>query len=292
VNVFSAGLAAPGQLAQPDQYKNALYGNAGNDLLDGGTAADALFGGPGDDTLLADEMPEDQFWPGNWVEYFADFYSGGGGSDTIDYSARTRWYDDLSVSLDGVANDGRKAFWDGYSTLPAEGDNVSADVENVIGGAGDDDRVGSSANNRLVGGAGDDVLRGMGGNDVLDGGLGRDWLRGDAGTDTADYSSRTRGVRISLNGRFDDSEGSERDNVFTDVENVWGGSGNDVIVGSSRNNRLEGRGGNDTITGGGGSDRLYGGEGDDTLYANDGITDAVLDGGAGNDRASVGFARY
>jgi hypothetical protein len=81
--VFSAGLAAPGQLAQPDQYKNALYGNAGNDTLDGGTAADALFGGPGDDTLLADEMPVDQFWPGNWVEYFADFYSGGGANDTI-----------------------------------------------------------------------------------------------------------------------------------------------------------------------------------------------------------------
>jgi uncharacterized delta-60 repeat protein len=268
-----------------EQPRNALYGNAGNDTLDGGTAADALFGGPGDDTLLADEMPEDQFWPGTWVEYFADFYSGGGGNDTIDYSARSRWYDDLSVSLDGIANDGRKAFWDGYGTLPAEGDNVSADVENVIAGAGDDDLVGSSANNRLVGGDGDDMLRGMGGDDVLDGGLGRDWLRGDAGTDTADFSSRTRGLQISLNGRFDDGEGSERDNVFTDVENVWGGSGGDVIVGSSRNNRLEGRGGNDMITGGGGSDRLYGGDGDDTLYANDGITDAVLDGGAGNDRA-------
>jgi Ca2+-binding RTX toxin-like protein len=156
----------------------------------------------------------------------------------------------------------------------------------MIGGAGDDTIVGTAANNRLVGGPGDDLLRGKAGDDVLVGGPGRDWLFGDAGSDTADYSDRTASLHISLDGRFDDGERGERDNVFPDVENVVGGSGNDVIVGSSRANRLEGRGGNDTITGGAGADRLYGGDGDDTLDARDGITDAVLDGGAGtNDRA-------
>jgi Ca2+-binding RTX toxin-like protein len=268
-----------------EEPRNTLYGGAGNDTLDGGSGEDALFGGPGDDTLLASEFYVslfDPYGPNHEPRYSADHYSGGTGNDTIDYSGRKRADDGLAVSLDGVANDGRLAGRD----HGAEGDNVDADVENVIGGGGDDRLSGSAANNRLVGNGGNDILRGGAGDDVLDGGAGRDWMLGGPGNDTADYSSRTRGLRLSLNGKFDDGEPGERDNVFADVETVIGGSGNDVLTGSAANNRLEGRDGNDTLTGGAGKDWLLGGNGDDTLFARDGITDFLLDGGPGNaDRA-------
>jgi uncharacterized delta-60 repeat protein len=253
-----------------DGPRNALFGNGGNDTLDGGAGIDALFGGAGDDTLLAGEIFDPTRRPGTFQ---GDYYSGGPGNDTIDYSGRSRRDDDLAISLDGVANDGRVA---GRSAA-AEGDNVGVDVENVIGGGGNDVIAGSAANNRLVGNGGDDIIRGGAGDDILDGGTGRDWMFGGFGNDTADYSSRTAGLRITLNGRFDDGEAGERDNVFADVENVIGGSGNDVIVGSSGNNRLEGRGGNDTLTGGGGTDSLLYGDGDNTLSSGGSVTGLLWD---------------
>lgn len=118
-----------------------LVGNGGADVLTGGPGDDHLVGGLGADTM-----------------------SGGGGTDTVDYSARTM---DVAVSLDGVANDGSVG----------EGDNVAADVENVIGGLGSDLLVGNAGPNELDGGPGDDVIDGGGGQDVLHGGDGDDTIR-------------------------------------------------------------------------------------------------------------------
>ena len=80
----------------------------------------------------------------------------------------------------------------------------------------------------------------------------------------------------------------------TSIEQIIGSKGNDTLVGDGRPNYIDGRGGNDTIYGGGGNDTLVGGLGQDKLYgqdgndfldAKDGITDLVLDGGAGTDTA-------
>jgi serralysin len=67
-------------------------------------------------------------------------------------------------------------------------DNISiaygAEIENAIGGAGDDQILGNSLANLLEGGAGNDHLNGRGGNDQLVGGIGDDWLDGGMGNDT------------------------------------------------------------------------------------------------------------
>jgi uncharacterized protein YkwD len=60
---------------------------------------------------------------------------------------------------------------------------------------------------------------------------------------------------------------------------VWGGAGNDLIVGGAGNEQLHGGGGNDIIYGGAGHDLLDGGPGNDILVAGSGNT--VLDGGTG-----------
>jgi len=92
----------------------AIYGDAGNDTLEGGLGGDTLFGGSGDDLFLTAAQADGP-----------DSYHGGQGRDVMDYGARVA---PLSVSLDDVANDGE----------PGEQDNVASDIEIVVGGAGND----------------------------------------------------------------------------------------------------------------------------------------------------------
>ncbi|MGC4032514.1 MAG: hypothetical protein QM754_12440 [Tepidisphaeraceae bacterium] len=140
---------------------------------------------------------------------------------------------------------------------------------------------GEGGNDTLVGGGQNDYLDGGDNDDKLDGGAGDDQLKGGTGTDTADFSNRTYALNISLDGVANDGGTGGHDNVFTDVENVKGGSAGDTITGSSKNNKLEGNGGNDTIYGNSGNDTIYGGSGKDYLVGNTGKD--VIYGGSDND---------
>jgi uncharacterized delta-60 repeat protein len=160
---------------------NALYGNGGNDTLDGGRGADLVMGGAGDDLLLATEA-------GATGAIGSDYYSGGVGFDTLDYSGRTSR---VIVRL-------------GRFTLSGAGGgerDIIRDVEGAVGGAGDDVIDGTAGANRLVGGAGADVLRGAQGNDTLLGGAGNDVL-----TDTSGVNSLDGGDGVdTINGVRDPS---------------------------------------------------------------------------------------
>jgi Ca2+-binding RTX toxin-like protein len=57
-------------------------------------------------------------------------------------------------------------------------------------------------------------------------------------------------------------------NTGTNIENAFGGDGNDIIIGNSAANALSGGRGNDTLDGGTGNDTLKGGRGDDTYIVN------------------------
>jgi Ca2+-binding RTX toxin-like protein len=135
--------------------------------------------------------------------------------------------------------------------------------------------VGGNGNDKLTGGAADDVLRGEAGADTLTGGGGRD---------TADYSDRTAPLNVSLDGSAGDGEAGETDNVGADVENVGGGSADDVLTGGAADNGLYGNAGNDTLSGAGGNDVADGGPGNDLLDG--GMGADTLIGGDGTDRAT------
>ena len=105
------------------------------------------------------------------------------------------------------------------------------------------------------------------------------------GIDTLDYSGFTAHQRIDLNSEAFSNVGGEVGNVMiargTTIENAYGGSGNDTLIGNSSANLLAGNAGNDRLEGHGGADRLNGGSGDDILEGGAGID--AMRGGTGND---------
>ncbi|TGN55714.1 calcium-binding protein, partial [Paracoccus liaowanqingii] len=63
---------------------------------------------------------------------------------------------------------------------------------------------------------------------------------------------------------------------------LYGGTGNDMVIGNALDDFLYGQDGNDVVDGGGsGHDHLFGGRGNDTLIAGDGVTQ--MHGGTGAD---------
>jgi Ca2+-binding RTX toxin-like protein len=292
-----------------------LFGEAGNDILRGGPAAERLDGGDGVDTL-----------------------DGGGGDDRL-YAASPQ-------APDGSPDGDQLAGGDGNDSIVGSG---GADQAN--GGPGDDTLNGGSGNDvltagdgadRVIGGAGKDVEDGGPGNDAVGtevtvgvvetsqelgddtllGGPGDDALApgpgapaGDAdtisggdGVDAVSYGTRTSAVSVSKDAAANDGEPGEGDNVELDVERITGGVANDslsggpdgdMLAGGPGDDRLDGLGGNDDLQGDGGlaagTDTISGGAGDDTVQGQAGgdslageAGSDVLDGGTSADTLNGG----
>jgi Ca2+-binding RTX toxin-like protein len=165
----------------------------------------------------------------------------------------------------------------------------------IDGGDNSDRIAGGPGRDTIIGGRGDDYIFGGDNRDFLDGGRGADDILGGSGKDIVDYSTRTAPLTIGLGTLPDDGEAGEADNVRTDVEIVFGGSGSDSMSTRSRINvEFYGNGGDDTLTGGNGNDLLVGGAGRDSLVGTGGVDTFraqdterdTIDGGTGTDVAT------
>jgi Ca2+-binding RTX toxin-like protein len=162
------------------------------------------------------------------------------------------------------------------STVSAGSDTL-AGIENLTGGAYDD---------QLTGDAGTNILTGNAGNDLLNGGLGNDTLNGGAGIDTASYATATSGVTINLAlTTAQDTHGAGID-TFLSIENLTGSAYDDIITGSAQANIIFGGNGNDIIDAGSSNDNVDGGYGNDILKGAGG--DDILIGGVGTDTLTGG----
>lgn len=251
---------------------SSLTGGAGGDSLFGGTSADVLHGGDGNDTINGG-LGNDLIIAGDGAG--DDFYQGGDGIDTAQYTS----------ALAGIRVDLSGATGIASSRSPGDASKTGADkligIENITAGDFDDQLIGSQFANILNGGAGDDslnggaaadTLNGGSGRDVLSGGLGNDAIDGGGDIDTADFGDKTTGVVIVLiAGAGAANIGAEID-TLANIENLSGGLGNDALTGDDSNNQLVGKGGNDTLRGGAGIDSLDGGQGSDTADFSDKTT--------------------
>jgi VCBS repeat-containing protein len=258
---------------------NMLAGGGGNDSINGGAGDDTMIGGGGDDTII-----------------------GGGGDDTIYYEVGTGgspptlpagaydeypyWYlnwqpSDGIDTIDGGANYdtlrifGTPVLYDDSMWWPYYGGNSVLNVV-VVDGAITGINGGRVANVESV---------------ILDLGQGEDPLYGIIAEDTLDYAGTMEAVTVNL------ATGTATGfTSIASVEQVFGGLGNDTLIGDAGYNMLAGGAGLDTLIGGDGwdsldggdgADSLDGGAGDDWLAGGDGAD--TLDGGAGDDRLKGGI---
>jgi Ca2+-binding RTX toxin-like protein len=294
-----------------------ITGDVGNDTITGGTGNDIINAGAGDDlinysmgdgvdTIIGDTGTDTLKIVGTAGADILDvIYNGSvltgieggtlsgvetvtadllGGSDTLSYGTGTT----AGVSVDLAAHTAS-----GFASI--------AGIENVTGGSGADALTGDASANALTGGAG---------NDTLVGGLGNDTLVGGTGIDTVSYAGETDAMFVNLaTGSAERGAAANPvEDVLVTIENVVGGTGSDNLTGNTAANLLDGGlgSGSDTLFGGSGNDTLLGGDGNDQLVGgvgNDSIsggagddaivynfgdgTDALVDGGSGNDTLSI-----
>jgi hypothetical protein len=124
---------------------------------------------------------------------------------------------------------------------------------------------GNDGNDTLTPATGPYVMNGGNGNDTfvmgVEGSHGAGTLNGGAGVDYVDFSQRTAAMHLTMDGvtpsgTFAGGVVTEGVIIGADVENIHGGSGNDVIVGNALDNDINGGAGADNMTGGGGSDTV------------------------------------
>ena len=120
------------------------------------------------------------------------------------------------------------------------------------------------SNDSISGGAGNDTIFGGIGDDTILGGLGADLMDGGPGRDRLSYADATSRVVIDmLNGATAGLFAAG--DVFTNFEDLEGGSDGDLLLGDAGDNLILGGAGDDELGGRFGEDTLEGGAGADTL---------------------------
>ena len=286
---------------------DTLVGGTGKDTLNGGDGVDSLVGGSHEDFLIGGRGADvlDGGSGSDWASY-ADAYqavtvnmssmsqnTGDAAGDVFSsieniegssHSDELRGNNSANVlsggrGADHLAGDG------GNDTLHGDAgrDRLHGDLgdDQVHGGESRDTLHGDGGNDTLKGGEGDDSLIGGDGNDVLFGGVGADTLIGGVGNDRVQYSDAETGIIVDLQVASSNT-GIAMGDTYIDIENLYGSTHSDRLIGNSSGNIIWGASGNDVLIGRLGDDTLQGGNGDDTLYGGMGA-DALI-GGAGNDR--------
>lgn len=254
-----------------------LLGDLGDNILKGLDDDDILRGDEGNDTLIGGAD--------------ADKLDGSGGIDWADYSASP---DFVVVDLAGT---GINADADGDTF---EQSNGISTVENLLGSAYGDTLVGDNGNNEInpgVGSAGIDLVDGRNGEDLLT----LDYSVNDVGTGMiGGFNIGSISAGNFFRGRNDNNSIQDDQVSFSNIErlNIIGTIRNDEIYGGTGNDILRSSGGNDTIYGGRGSNTINAGDGNDTVVdqsdANREFSDTPpantvidLDGGRGVDTSSI-----
>jgi Ca2+-binding RTX toxin-like protein len=302
-------------------------GIGGNDILEGGTDDDLIYGQFGNDTYVFANTWNLQVAKDTGLAY------GGLGQDFLVEEGRDHHYDDhhdehhdwhdhhlhsdgpndlhdmLDFSLFAGPVDinlDKSLHRQTINGQRIKGGDVNLRLvlfqgdafEDVIGSQFSDCIDGNERDNVLVGLAGNDHLEGDSGDDVLLGGAGNDDLEGGWGNDILDGGDghdRLDGGHGNHDG--DDDHGDWRkkfhgaDILLGGAGNDWirGGGGNDLLDGGAGNDCLDGDSGNDILLGGVGIDTLKGGSGNDQLHGGDG--DDRLEGDSGLDVLTGGAGK-
>lgn len=201
-----------------------------------------------------------------------------------------------------------------FSTIGGFSKNIAiargTDIENAVGGTGNDQLIGNDLANRLDGGEGEDTMEGGLGDDtyVVDNvndvvteqaGEGRDSVWSKLSTYT--LGDNVEDLQFAISG-FVEGHGNALANFIiggNDGSRLFGEGGDDTLIGRDGVDYLHGGDNSDYLYGGAQTDYLYGDTGDDHLFGESGDFDTLyggagadeMNGGAGmHDRVDYGFS--
>ncbi|HZN78787.1 MAG TPA: calcium-binding protein [Mycobacterium sp.] len=269
---------------------NAIYGTGADNLLDGDTGADAMYGGAGSDSYFLDNISDsisENANEGSDTVYASANYRLGANVEylVLQGSAVQGYGNSLTNVISGTSADnlldgdaGADAMYGGAGNDSYFLDNINDQVvENLNAGS---DTVYSTANYRLganveylvlqggaVQGYGNsltNVISGTSADNLLDGDAGADAMYGGAGNDSYFVDHINDAVVENLNeGSSDTVYASVDYRLGANVENLvlqgaavqgYGNALANALSGTSNGNLLNGGGGGDFLTGGGGND--------------------------------------
>lgn len=244
--------------------------------------------------LALNDIPDGAFAGGNEVKSNSTYRRNNGITGTL---AAVKFIADPNGLTDEIDGIGKKVeVEDGASSYVVgnkSGETVNAgekQVENIIGGIGNDVLTGDAQNNWLVGSAGEDQLIGGDGDDYLVADAAditdtQDNIQGGNGFDIVQFVG-DKGITFNLQqAQVEMAIGTEHADILTsgssDQSIINGGAGSDILLGGSADDVLNGEEGNDTLYGHLGDDLLRGHRGNDQLVGGDG--EDILQGGLGDD---------
>jgi Ca2+-binding RTX toxin-like protein len=264
-NVENIRLHTTGNIdATGNALNNILYAGDGNNVLNGGDGIDTVSyayaasavtaslaittaqatGGSGSDTILnVESLVGSNFNDKLTGNTAANSLNGGAGADTMIGGLGNDGYyvDNIGDVVTELANEGIDTV---YSTISY---TLGANLENLyINTTGAVNATGNALANVLYAGAGNNVIDGL------------------DGSDTVSYAYAASGVTVSLASTAAQATGGSGTDTLLNIENLVGGSYNDILIGNAGANGLTGGAGNDTLNGGAGADTLAGGVGNDT----------------------------
>eukprot|EP00105_Crassostrea_gigas_P038451 XP_019922599.1 PREDICTED: uncharacterized protein LOC109618702 [Crassostrea gigas] len=269
INLLLGTSEANGVTAAVTNFEDFEYAGPSDITVIGGSAANAILTGDGDDTLFGNS--EGDFLQASLGNDRAnggsgdDTIRGGDGSDTlIGASGDDNMFGDDgddTYFLQQAGDTVTEAFNEGTDTVFTYVDNTTAasHIEELhLVGPTARTAFSNSLDNQISGNGGSDTLSSATGNDTLVGNGGGDQLNGDDGND-----------------RLLGSDGFDTLNGGADNDRLEGQGDLDILDGGAGNDTIFGGGGRDTMTGGDGSDRFVFASGDtaDSVTQADRITD-------------------
>ncbi len=230
VNIENLEGSAYNDTLRGDANANIIYTGAGNNLVESRGGNDTIYTGGGNDRIVAGD--------GNDLIYSfggSSNFDGGLGIDTLDFS---NWSQGVSIDL---------ALTGAQTVVAVAGLSPSVEtirnIENLVGGSGDNTLSGDDNANVLVcSNAGtvynpfgantgsNDVLNGRGGNDTLVGGDGNDLLTGGSGADTFVFNAPPTNVQaVDTITDFNATEGDKIDLHYS----IWGAAITATFIGEA-----------------------------------------------------------
>ena len=221
---------------------NSIFGGTGNDTIQAGNGQNTIDGGQGNDSIVAGTG--------------ANLITGGTGNDSI---------------IAGLGGTGKNSIYGGKGNdFITVGDGANSITGATGGDFGNDSITAGNGNNLILGGQGNDTITAGNGTNSITGGIGNDSITVGNGANT---------ILGGIGNTTINAGGGQ--NIIT------GGIGNDSITVGNGENSIIGGTGNTTITAGDGNNTIYGGTGNDSIAV--GIGDNIIDGGIGNDIILTGF---